>query len=43
MNNDNNMNYEEITIGDCIEQFTYKNQAVVVNDGKVVGFVKNED
>ena len=41
MNND--MNYDEITVGDCLEQFEYKNETVLLNDGKVAGFVKNEE
>ena len=34
------INYDEVTIEDCLEQFEYKNQVVVVNDGKVIGFLK---
>lgn len=34
------INYDEVTIEDCLEQFEYKNQVVVVNDGKVMGFLK---
>jgi hypothetical protein len=41
MNND--MNYDEITVGDCLEQFEYKNETVLLNDGKVAEFVKNEE
>lgn len=41
MNND--MNYDEITVGDCLEQSEYKNETVLLNDGKVTGFVKNEE
>ena len=39
----NDMNYDEITVGDCLEQFEYKNETVLLNDGKVAGFVKNEE
>jgi hypothetical protein len=43
MNNNNDMNYDEITIEDCLEQYEYKNETVLLNEGKVAGFVKNEE
>lgn len=33
------MNLETITIQDCLDMYGEKNQATVINDGKVVGFV----
>lgn len=36
------INYDEVTIEDCLEQFEYKNRTVVINDGKVMGFLKDE-
>ena len=43
MNDNNMMNYDEITIEDCLEQAEYENETVLLNDGKVAGFVKNEE
>lgn len=37
------MNYDEITIEDCIEMFEKKGMTTVINDGKVVEFVKEDD
>ena len=34
MNNNNDMNYDEITIEDCLEQYEYKNETVLLNEGK---------
>ncbi len=34
------MNNEAITIQDCIEMFEYKGCTTVLNDGKVIGFEK---
>lgn len=34
------MNYENITIQDCIENFTMEGKTVVINDGQVLGFIK---
>lgn len=36
------INLEAITIQDCIDMYTYKHKAVVINDGKVKGFIKEE-
>ena len=36
------INLEAITIQDCIDMYTYKHKAVVINDGKVKGFVKED-
>lgn len=36
------INLEAITLQDCIDMYTYKHKAVVINDGKVKGFVKEE-
>ena len=32
------INMDNITVGDCIELFEYKNTRVVINDGNVIGF-----
>lgn len=32
------INYETITVQDCIEMLEMKNQTTVINDGNVVGF-----
>lgn len=32
------INMDNITVGDCMELFEYKNTRVVINDGNVVGF-----
>ena len=34
------MNAETITLQDCIENYEYKDTSVVINDGKIVGFSK---
>ena len=34
------MNAETITLQDCIENYQYKDEAVVLNDGQVIGFRK---
>lgn len=36
------MNYETITIQDCIDNYEKRNKATVINDGQVVGFEINE-
>lgn len=36
------MNKEIITIQDCIDMYEKKNQAVILNDGKVIDFVKEK-
>lgn len=36
------MNLEEITIEDCIDMYEKKGQAVIINDGKVIGFVEEK-
>ncbi len=32
------MNKEKVTVQDCVEMQEMKNQSVILNDGKVVGF-----
>ena len=32
------INYETITVQDCIEMLEMKNQTTVINDGNVIGF-----
>ena len=34
------MNAETITLQDCIENYEYKDTSVIINDGKIVGFSK---
>lgn len=36
------MNYNEITIEDCIEMFEKKGMTTVINDGEVIGFAKEK-
>lgn len=36
------MNKDIITIQDCIDMYEKKNQAVILNDGKVIDFVKEK-
>lgn len=36
------MNLEVATIQDCIDMYDLKNQAVILNDGKVIGFTEKE-
>lgn len=37
-----NMNLEKVTVQDCIDMCDMKNQAVVLNDRKVIGFTEKE-
>lgn len=37
------MNYEAITIQDCLDMYEKKNQATIINDGKVIGFIPEKD
>lgn len=37
------MNMNGITIQDCIYMHTFKSKAVILNDGKVVGFREEID
>ncbi len=34
------MNYEAITIQDCLDNYFMKNVAAVINDGQVIEFIK---
>lgn len=34
------MNYEKVTIQDCIDNFEKRNKSVVINDGQIIEFVK---
>lgn len=36
------MNTEIITIEDCIDMYEKKGKAVIINDGKVIGFVEEK-
>lgn len=37
------MNMNGITIQDCMDRYAIKNEAVILNDGKVVGFREERD
>lgn len=37
------MNLEKVTIQDCIDMYDLKNQAVILNDGKAIGFTEKEN
>lgn len=32
------LNLEAVTVEDCINNYEYKDRAVILNDGKVIGF-----
>lgn len=32
------VNMEQVTTGDCIDQYEYKHMRTIINDGKVIGF-----
>lgn len=34
------MNYESVTIQDCIDNFEKRSKTVVINDGQIIEFVK---
>lgn len=36
------MNLNEVTIEDCLDMFNVLGKAVVINDGKILGFQKEE-
>ena len=36
------MNYEAVTVQDCIDNCEKRNKSTVINDGQVVGFDTNE-
>lgn len=36
------MNYEAITIEDCIENYEMRGKSAIINDGQVVEFETNE-
>lgn len=36
------MNYDTVTIQDCLENYEKKNKSVVINDGQVIEFVKED-
>lgn len=36
------INSETITIEDCLELKNYKNQAVVINDGKIINIIQED-
>lgn len=36
------INLNAVTLQDCLDMYTYRGKAVVLNDGKVKGFVKED-
>ncbi len=36
------MNYENVTIEDCIDMYEKKGKVAVINDGKILNFVPEE-
>ena len=32
------INLDRVTVGDCLDNFKFKNKVVLINDGQVVGF-----
>lgn len=36
------MNYEAVTVQDCIDNYEKRNKSVVIKDGQVIGFELNE-
>lgn len=36
------INYEAITIEDCEDNYELKHKAVILNDGKIMGFMKED-
>ena len=36
------INMDNITVGDCIELYECKNTRVIIRDGNVVGFIKED-
>lgn len=37
------MNLEKVTVQNCIDMYDLKNQTVILNDGKVIGFTEKEN
>jgi hypothetical protein len=36
------MNYETITIQDCLDNYQKKGKSAIINDGQVIEFVKED-
>lgn len=36
------MNLETATIGDCLDNYKFKGRCAILNDGKLIGFQKEE-
>lgn len=36
------MNLETISLQDCLENYKFKGQSTLINDGKVIGFQQEE-
>ncbi len=34
----NKINFDAVTIEDCLDMYKKKNKCVILNDGKVIGF-----
>ena len=39
---DETINYEAITIEDCEDNYELKHETVILNDGKIIGFTKED-
>lgn len=39
---ENYIELDNVTIGDCLDGYNYKNRRIVVNDGHIIGFVDEE-
>lgn len=37
------INYNEITLQDCLDNYRLRNKAVVLNDGKVICFLEEDN
>lgn len=36
------INYEEVTVHDCLVQYEMNDKTVIINDGKVLGFLNDD-
>lgn len=42
MHEENYIELDNVTIGDCLDWYNYKNRRIVVNDGHIIEFVDEE-
>lgn len=42
MHEENYIELDNVTIGDCLDGYNYKNRRIIVNDGHIIGFVDEE-